>query len=873
MGRLRAFMLVGLELALILLVVHCFHIEGTTRFFPVLCLAAGGFLIHAWLPRPWRAHFFVLLSLSSILLVLDWPNGAWVIAIGGGLIALCHLPLPLLVRVLLLVLTGVLLAQLRWRFPQPFWPVLASMFMFRLIVYLYEVGSSPQRPPLAHTLAYFFPLPNVCFTLLPVLDFQTFRSTYYDDDDYAIYHTGIAALVRGITHLLLYRVVKYYLLPAPHHLTDLPHLLLFMAANYAKYLHVSGWFHIIIGILHLFGFNLPRTHHNYFLASSVSDIWRRINIYWKEFMATVFFWPVFFRLRRWGTPVAVIGAVLWVFVVTCLLHSYQAFWLLRSQRPRTFPILWLSAGIAVAVNVLLELFVKRRVQQKPKQSLAGAAGYGSFSPFHEALAGAALALRIMATFLLVSFFWACWTLPKFHLYLYVLATPGAITAADGGIMLGCVAGGMAAGALLRLAQRGMQNAKATMQNESQEWSALSILHSAFCLGRALLPAGVLLVLVVAGIPQVGVALGPPVAKVLATLRLEAPTPIEAALAIQGYYEELAEAPSQAAPLLSLPDPADKKPPPPVYTDMTRPADDFLERELIPGWSGEVVGKRLTINSLGMRDREGITREKPAGVCRLAFIGSSIVMGYGVNDEKPFPRQLEALLNAFPLTPNPSPQRGEGGKMAPLSPLGRGVGGEGRTPHIEVLNFGTGKSNGIHRLTLLQRKVLAFDPDAIYYVAHQDELEGAVHHLAMLIERHNKLPAYLQEIAQQAGVSPGTPLEQGEIRLQRLAPQIVRAVYADIVQQCRQRGTLPVWVYLPMSAGLRDAAFDSLELIELAKQAGFVVLNLDKWNVGRAQQALQADRYHPNAAGHQLIAEKLDEALQKRPDALPACARP
>lgn len=844
-GRLRAFTLVGLELALIVWVVHCFHIEGTTLFFRVLCLAAGGFLIHAWLPRPWRAAFFALLSLFGILLVLGWPNGAWVIGIGAGLIALCHLPLPLLVRVLLLVLAGVLLAQWRWQFPQPFWPVLASMFMFRLIVYLYEVGSSRRRPPLAHTLAYFFPLPNICFPLFPVLDFEKFRSTYYDDDDYAIYQSGIVAMVRGISHLLLYRVVKYYLLPAPHQLSDLPHLLLFLAANYALYLRVSGWFHIIIGILHLFGFNLPRTHHNYFLASSVSDIWRRINIYWKEFMAKVFFWPVFFRLRRWGTPVAVIGAVLWVFVVTWLLHSYQVFWL-RSQLPRSFAILWLSAGIAMVVNVLLELFFKRRVQQKPKQSLAGAAGSGSFSLFHEALAGATLALRIMATFLLVSFFWACWTLPRFHLYLYERATSGMITAAGVGTMLGCVVGGMAAGALMRLAQRGMQMAEATMQNERQEWSALSILHSAFRMGRALLPAGVLLVMVVAAIPQVGVALGPPVAKVLATLRLEAPTPIEAALAVRGYYEELADAPSQADPLLSLPDPAQKKPIPRAYIEITRPSDDFLERELIPSWSGEILGQRFTINSLGMRDREGIAREKPAGVCRLAFIGSSVVMGLGVSDEKPFPRQLEALLNA---------ER------------------SGKRRNIEVLNFGTGKSNGIHRLTLLQRKVLAFEPDAIYYVAHQDEFEGAVYHLAMLVERRNKLPAYLQEIAQEAGVSPGTPLEQGEIRLQRFAPQIVRGVYADIVQQCRQRGTLPVWVYLPMPAGLRDAAFDSLELIELAKQADFVVLNLDRWNVGRAQQALQADRYHPNAAGHQLIAEKLEEALRQRPDALPACARP
>jgi hypothetical protein len=39
--------------------------------------------------------------------------------------------------------------------------------------------------------------------------------------------------------------------------------------------------------------------------------------------------------------------------------------------------------------------------------------------------------------------------------------------------------------------------------------------------------------------------------------------------------------------------------------------------------------------------------------------------------------MDTLLARFPLTPNPSPQRGEGSNFSPLSPLGRGVGGEGR----------------------------------------------------------------------------------------------------------------------------------------------------------------------------------------------------
>src|SRR5262249_34560334 len=151
------------------------------------------------------------------------------------------------------------------------------------------------------------------------------------------------------THLLAYRFVKYYLLPAPHELRDLPHIVLFLAANYALYLRVSWWVHLATGVLHLFRFNLPRTHHNYFLATGFSDFWRRITIYWKDFMIKVCFCPAFFRLRGWGTRAALAAAGLWVFLATWLLHSYQMFWLL-GKLPLSWrdAVPWLTAGVVVA---------------------------------------------------------------------------------------------------------------------------------------------------------------------------------------------------------------------------------------------------------------------------------------------------------------------------------------------------------------------------------------------------------------------------------------------------------------------------------------------------------------------------------------------
>ena len=145
-------------------------------------------------------------------------------------------------------------------------------------------------------------LPNVCFPLFPVVDYKTFCRTYYDDD--AVPHLPErrrAGCCAGVVQLMLYRLVYYYLTidpcrgaraRRPARATCCRHFLL--------YLRVSGQFHLIVGMLHLFGFNLPETHHRYLLASSFTDFWRRINIYWKDFMLKLFFYPAYFRLRKLG---------------------------------------------------------------------------------------------------------------------------------------------------------------------------------------------------------------------------------------------------------------------------------------------------------------------------------------------------------------------------------------------------------------------------------------------------------------------------------------------------------------------------------------------------------------------------------------------
>ena len=114
-------------------------------------------------------------------------------------------------------------------------------------------------------------------------------------------------MFRGVVQLLLYRIVYQY---APLDVSKLSSALDVagcMLGMFLLYLRISGTFHLIVGLLLMFGFNLPETHHLYYLASSFTDFWRRINIYWKDFVMKLFFYPMHFKLRKMGHDAAMFG--------------------------------------------------------------------------------------------------------------------------------------------------------------------------------------------------------------------------------------------------------------------------------------------------------------------------------------------------------------------------------------------------------------------------------------------------------------------------------------------------------------------------------------------------------------------------------------
>ena len=810
--RIAKFLALLIELLLVSAVLHLFHVEGHRHFFPVYCFIVGGFAIHTWLPLRHRLAFFAVLSVTCLLFVLGWTNGSKVLGIGFALIGICYLPIGLGLRLAMLATTGIALAFARVSFPLPFWPVLGSMFMFRLILFVYETRRETPMPALAWTISYFFLLPNVCFPLFPVVDYKTFKDTWYDENEWEIYQRGLTWIVRGVLHLLLYRFIKLHLVPDAQAIEDVPNIALFMCMNYALYLQVSGQFHLITGLLHLFGFNLPRTHHLFFLASSFSDIWRRINIYWKDFMAKMFFYPIFFAVRRRGTTVdaAIIFGVFGVFICTWLLHSWQTFWLLgRFPLTANDAFLWLGVGGCVAVNATIDA---RRTSNSSRKAWSIALS---------------VSVRTVIMFLLVSLFWACWTKPGFLYSIKgVMNRSGVLHGLF--VVLFWIGAATAIGAVLKLLNDWLL---------SKNWK-LSTLD--FSSSAKMHVAGLGVVLVFLS-PWSGSLFDADVAKKIADFRADPVSIVDAEKRLQGYYEDLNMAAIQAGPLLSSfsPETETRRAQAFGFYKVSRVADAYQGVELIPNVKTELDGSPFSVNQFGMRDRTTLTRNKPPATIRIALVGSSIVMGYGVSDYEVFSRVFETRLNNERNDPSHK---------------------------FEVLNFGVGKQWAPHRLITIQRRVVRFEPDAIYYFAHQDEFKEIASHPAHLIAQGLELPSqHLKDIAAKAEITRG--MAPGAIfsRLQRYETELIDAVYKTMVDECRSRRIVPVWIYLPIPTAEIDDT--RAKLIPIADSAGFVVCDLSDWAKEREGLFPNAE-HHPNAEGHQLIADALMHLVQTTPEVIP-----
>lgn len=379
----RRFLLLIAQLALLLWVFRAFRVEESRYstaeldsenfvFFITSCIVFASFAIHYWLPFRFKEPFWIGVSLLAT--AFFFPPRTVVGLLAFGTLFYLVLRSRIAYRIRIALVTAVFAAAMAacavpslsrllgpFQLPSSFWPIFGSIFMFRLIIYAHDVRYMKERPSLREFLAYFYIIPNFYFQLFPVIDFKTMRLTYYRRNIHEIAQQGIGWLCRGTLQLIVYRAVNtWWNLDTLHAAHSLGSVLWIMLLTFLLYLRVSGVFHIVVGMLHLFGYDLPETHHKYLLSRSMADFWRRINIYWKDFMVKIVYFPVYFKFRKAGDARAKMFATAMVFVATWALHSYQSFWL-RHTLEFSWPdvIFWTALGGLVILETWLGLRRKR----------------------------------------------------------------------------------------------------------------------------------------------------------------------------------------------------------------------------------------------------------------------------------------------------------------------------------------------------------------------------------------------------------------------------------------------------------------------------------------------------------------------------------
>lgn len=819
-GRVLRLGVITIQFALVVAAIRLLNIE-TKAFELVLTLALGGFLVHHFLPAAWRQGFFAALSVASVPMIFGWHDGAWILGAGGLLIALCHLPVPMRWRIALLVVVGGILAAERMQalptgspiMPTSIWPILGSMFMFRILIYIYDLKHRAAAFSIDRTLTYFFMLPNVCFPLYPIVDYKTLQRSAYNDDALRLYQTGNRFMLRGLTHLALYMVVYHMgVIDAVDVATGMD-AAQYMFVAYLLYLKISGTFHLIIGILHMYGFGLPATHHLYLLTSSFTDLWRRANIYWKEFIQKLVFNPTYFKLRKRGETLAVCSATAITAVLTWLLHSYQWFWIRG-----TFPfgwsdiVFWGALGIGLTVNTTMESrnATKRRLEKRGRT-------------FRE---GAILCLKTAGMFTTIIVLWTIWNTPKVEEL--------------GIVWRGVLSSGPAELAVLLGVPLGLGVLRVLFDDHKRDGGPGSGPQS-FWREATFICVGALAFIAVALRPIWLAPVSPRLATLVSDVREGRLNDADKKRLIRGYYENLADGTRFNDELSKM---FNGRPRDWSESPQTRERADAIGTEFVPSTSMVFKGALRTINSLGMRDREYAQARGP-DTFRIALVGVSNDAGSGVRDDETYENVVEDRLNR---------------ELGPLT-----------GKKFEVLNFSIPGSSATQKLAMFEKRVFDFHPDVVLYIAYSKELDWVFESVPHLIK--NRLVGEFPFVERAIGRA-GIVIESGQrppekiVLASKLAPYASDALHAVLERfrdGARARGIRPALV---LNESLDDgpARSDKLGLVaQIGRSLELPVLDLNGSFAGvKDPRSLWIAPWdtHPNAEGHRLLAERLYTLLLK-----------
>lgn len=285
--------------------------------------------------------------------------------------------------------------------------------------------------------------------------------------------------------------------------------------------------------------------------------------------------------------------------------------------------------------------------------------------------------------------------------------------------------------------------------------------------------------------------------------------------------------------------------------------DLLQFQLIPNVDREIQGKQFSTNSHGLRDRP-YTLETPPNTFRIALLGSSMDMGWGVATEETYENLFEDWLNAHARL--------------------RGV-----DRRFEVLNFAVAAYGPLQRLETFRRKAREFRPDLVIYSATLLDPRLLEINLCMLLQHRVDLPEnyeFLKETFHTAGIrssdlalNPKTgdlaSKERIKANLKPLSSALVEKILQTLKQECASLNA-QLWGLLIPRVGKSDAPEERKPMVLQTRQTfdrqAIPMLDLTATFDGLDPAELEIAAYddHPNTEGHHKLFRSLARSLVDNP---------
>jgi hypothetical protein len=283
-------------------------------------------------------------------------------------------------------------------------------------------------------------------------------------------------------------------------------------------------------------------------------------------------------------------------------------------------------------------------------------------------------------------------------------------------------------------------------------------------------------------------------------------------------------------------------------------DDFLQFELKPLLSRNLFGQPFLTNAFGMHDGP-ISLAKPKGTIRIAVLGSSMDMGWGVRYQETYINKLEQWLDRHAGLQHVSPPR-----------------------RFEVLNFAVAAYSPMQRLEVLRRKVMAFEPDLVMYSATTLDLRLMEIHICDMLRKNVDLKYDFMTQAKKLAA-----IDSDDVRLDRDGDLLnkdrlkkkLRPVYwwlydltlGAIAAECREKG-VPLAMLIVPRVGRADIpslrAEPVARLRALASHHAVTVFDLSDTfdQIDPIKLEIAAWDDHPNVIGHHRLFLALARALVK-----------